>query len=278
MYASSGRVYASFAGTHDNFCRVYGDSWRVYASYRAVYGSSGRVYGSSSRVYADSSTMGGESGMNSRGFMTLYDITHAVDETIAPWPGDTPLLVTRNLRLRDGDSVNLSDVRLSVHLGTHADAPYHYNDAGATAERLDPGVYIGPCRVADVTGRDLITPADLDGLDFTGTPRLLLRTGGWPDRTRFPERVPVLAPETPGFLARRGVFLLGLDVPSVDAIDSKDLPNHHALGAHGIAILESLALDGVPPGRYELIALPLKLVGADGSPIRAILRSIESGN
>ncbi|MFL6542052.1 MAG: arylformamidase, partial [Chthoniobacterales bacterium] len=75
----------------------------------------------------------------------------------------------------------------------------------------------------------------------------------------------------PAWLKARGVKLLGFDVPSVDEITSKDLPNHHALGAAGIGIVESLDLSRVSAGVYQLIALPLKIAGADGSPIRAIL-------
>jgi arylformamidase len=107
---------------------------------------------------------------------------------------------------------------------------------------------------------------------LSGTPRLLLRTDGWTDHSRFPESIPVLEASVPAYLHQKGVILLGLDVPSVDPIDSKDLPIHHALGSFRIAILESVDLTRVEPGVYELIALPLKIAGGDGSPVRAILR------
>ena len=102
--------------------------------------------------------------------------------------------------------------------------------------------------------------------------RVLLRTDAWTDITRFPEQIPVIAPDVPAYLQARGVVLLGVDVPSVDPIDSKDLANHYALAACGIRILESLRLVDVPAGDYELTALPLKLVGADGASVRAVLR------
>ena len=114
----------------------------------------------------------------------------------------------------------------------------------------------------------MIGVEDLRAVDLEGTPRLLLRTGGWEDHSRFPGSIPVLGEGVAGFLAGRGVVLLGVDVPSVDPLDSKDLANHHALAAAGIAILEGLDLAAVPPGVYELIALPLRLVGADGAPAR----------
>ena len=110
--------------------------------------------------------------------------------------------------------------------------------------------------------------------DLSTTPRLLLRTDGWLDHSSFPESIPVLSESVPAYLKQQGVILVGLDVPSVDQIDSKDLPIHHALGSFGIAILESVELRRVDPGVYELIALPLKLEGADGSPVRAILREV----
>ena len=134
------------------------------------------------------------------------------------------------------------------------------------------GLYCGAAVLADVSGRAVIEVEDIRHLDLHASPRLLLRTGGWADTTQFPPRIPVIAPDVPDYLGSRGVVLLGLDVPSVDSIESKTLPNHHALGRNGIAILESLALQGVPEGVYELIALPLPFTGADGSPVRAILR------
>jgi arylformamidase len=139
-------------------------------------------------------------------------------------------------------------------------------------EALPLYAFVGPARVLDVRGRPVICRDDLARFDFSRTPRVLFRTDAWSDPTRFPDAIPVLAADVPDWLRERGVVLVGVDVPSVDALDSKDLPNHHALGRNGIAILESLYLKDVPEGVYELMALPLKLVGADGAPVRAVLR------
>jgi arylformamidase len=114
----------------------------------------------------------------------------------------------------------------------------------------------------------------LEGLDLADTPRVLFHTGGWPDTSRFPESIPVMERDLPDWLADRGVRLIGVDLPSVDELDSKTLDNHHALGRRGIAIIEGLWLTDVPAGRYELIALPLRIVGADGSPMRAVVRRL----
>jgi arylformamidase len=203
--------------------------------------------------------------------LKIYDITLPLQESLAAWPGDAPYRLERTLRIRDGATVNLSAMTMSVHNGTHTDAPYHFRESGATAEALDLSAYIGPAVVLDARGRNPIPVEAFAGVDFSATPRLLLRTDAWADPTRFPDAIPVLAEAVPDYLGARGVLLLGLDLPSVDALESKTLPNHHRLEANRIAILENLWLREVPPGRYELLALPLKLVGADAAPLRAVL-------
>ena len=134
--------------------------------------------------------------------------------------------------------------------------------------------YIGHALVIDAAGRDFIGPELFAGLDLSKTPRVLLKTGVWTDYSIFPEFIPTLTEEAAAFLAAQGIRLFGIDVPSVDVLDSKTLPIHHLLNSANIRILESVNLDIVPPGVYELIALPLPFAGADGSPVRAILRSV----
>jgi arylformamidase len=205
--------------------------------------------------------------------VALYDVSLPLAAELAGWPGDAPYRFAWTCTKAGGSSVNVGQVSCSIHSGTHTDAPYHFDDVGATAERLPLTAYLGPARVVDVAGRPLIRRADLADVDLAATPRLLLRTGAWTDHRRFPESIPVLDADVPDWLGDRGVVLLGLDVPSVDVLDSKTLPIHHALARRGIAILESLDLSAVPEGVYELIALPLKMAGADGSPVRAVLRT-----
>lgn len=203
----------------------------------------------------------------------IYDITLPIEPVLAVWPGDAPYTFSWNALKREGASVNLGSISLSVHTGTHADAPYHYSDEGATVEQIDPEVYCGAAMVIDVSGRAIIETEDVKGLDLSKTPRVLFKTCAWTDPTRFPEKIPVMAADLPDYLGSQGVVLVGVDLPSVDPIDSKALNNHHALGRNGIHILENLKLIEVPPGVYDLIAAPLKIVGADASPVRAILRS-----
>jgi arylformamidase len=206
--------------------------------------------------------------------MRIHDITLSLSDDLPCWPGDTPFQFALAWSRVEGASVNVGKVSTTVHIGTHVDAPFHFEDGGATVEALTLDPFLGPARVIDVRGRAVIRVEDLTPFDLSATPRILLRTDGWLDHSVFPESIPVLDESVPVYLREQGVILLGLDVPSVDQIDSKTLPIHHALGSFGIMILESVDLSRVEPGIYELIALPLKIVGADGSPVRAILREV----
>ncbi len=201
----------------------------------------------------------------------LWDISRPLAATTAGWPGDVPYRFTLSWSQAAGASVNVGAVETSVHAGTHCDAPFHFDPAGTTVERLPLAAFLGPCRVIDV-------PAGCDNwLSLVGegdAPRLLFKTGGWPDSMRFPASIPTIRPEHAAELAARGMTLFGVDLPSVDPLDSTTLAVHHALNGGGVAILEGLWLADVSAGRYELIALPLPLVGADGSPVRAVLRPI----
>ncbi|MBI3884913.1 MAG: cyclase family protein [Opitutae bacterium] len=207
--------------------------------------------------------------------MRLIDLSRPIHTGMPHWPGDTAADFQLVATKTQGSSVNVGRLTMSVHNGTHADAPFHYDDAGARIDEVPPETYVGPALVVDVRGHDAITTALLAAHDFAQTPRVLFKTDAWTDPTRFPTNWPLLADEVPAWLAARGVKLCGFDVPSVDAPTSKSLPIHHALGRNGIVILENLDLHAVAPGRYELIALPLRLVGGDGSPVRAVLRASE---
>ncbi len=206
--------------------------------------------------------------------MKFLDITRPLQADLAPWPGDTSVDYRLVARLAEGASVNLGRMTTSVHSGTHADAFYHFEDAGLTIDRFEPERYVGLAAVVDLSAKFAeslgeITVADLE-LGATA-PRLLIKTGVWPDSTKFPEAIPVLADGVAEWMQSRGVKLLGLDLPSVDAIDSKQLRNHHALSAADIAIVEGLDLSEAEAGVYTLAALPLKIAGGDGAPVRAVL-------
>ncbi|MGZ5025120.1 MAG: cyclase family protein [Chthoniobacterales bacterium] len=211
--------------------------------------------------------------------MKIFDISRSLTNDLAPWPGDTPFHFELKGRIEGGSSVNLGAIGLSVHNGTHADAKFHFDSAGWTMEQAQLETYFGPAMVLDLTNLfesgalpDIdVTHLEKIGEDLRNTPRLLLKTGVWPDSRIFPRAIPVIGREVPPWLQARGVKLLGLDLPSVDKIDAKRLVNHHSLGAAGINIVESLDLSAIAEGRYNFVGLPLKIVGADGAPVRAIL-------
>jgi arylformamidase len=203
----------------------------------------------------------------------IYDISWPINSQLAGWPGDAEFSLRWTMLQSRGDLANVGHLTMSSHTGTHTDAPFHLDSARATIDKVPLEAYLGPARLVDVRGKSSISVSELDRFDWTGTPRLLLRTGGWDDASRFPAAIPVMDGDVPGFLRRQDICLVGLDVPSVDVLDSDSLPVHRALGACNIHILEGLDLREPPPGVYELIALPLRISGGDGSPVRAILRT-----
>lgn len=205
----------------------------------------------------------------------IYDLSPRIEPGFPVWPGDTPFASRLTWSLAAGASVNLSALTTTPHLGSHADAPFHTEHEGTGAADLPLDAFLGPCRVVAVPPEPLIEPHHLGDLDPADPPRLLLQTGSIPPLAAgraFPERFSALSPALAAHLAARGTRLVGLDTPSVDPFHSKTLDAHHALAAGGVAILEGLDLSRVPPGVYELIALPLNLAGLDASPVRAVLR------
>lgn len=204
----------------------------------------------------------------------LHDITPLITDRLAVWPGDTPMSREVLCEIARGDTVTLSTLRATVHLGAHADAPSHYGRDARTMEAQPLAPYIGPCQVvtATVARGERVTPAHL-ATEIT-QPRLLVRTGAYPDFTQFNEDFAALSPELIDHHAQKGGVLIGLDTPSVDLFSSKDLPSHQAALRHDVALLEGLDLSAVEDGVYELIALPLKLNGFDASPVRAVLRDL----
>ena len=205
----------------------------------------------------------------------IYDITPPITTALAVWPGDTPPSREVLLDMARGDNLTLSTLRATVHLGAHADAPSHYGRDAPSIESRPLDRYLGPCRVVRVEaapGTRISADQVPDDLD---TERLLIATGTYPDPESWNGDFAALEPDLVDTLHERGVRLVGVDTPSVDLPESKDLPAHKRFLAHDMAILEGLVLTDVPEGVYELIALPLPLVGFDASPVRAILRTIE---
>jgi len=212
--------------------------------------------------------------------MKIWDVSRTLSNDLAEWPGDEPCRFRLTREKTKGESVNLGAISMSVHNGTHADAQFHFDTNGGSIEKASLETYLGRAAVVDLTQafleskeKRLITIVDLRPAaeSIAATSRLLVKTGCWTDSTVFPNQIPVIAADVPAWLQKNGVKLLGLDLPSVDEIDSKSLQNHHALARAGVAIVESLDLSDVGAGIYQFAALPLKIAGGDGAPMRAIL-------
>ncbi|MBI5836944.1 MAG: cyclase family protein [Candidatus Eisenbacteria bacterium] len=203
--------------------------------------------------------------------MKIHDISPPVSVNTAVWPGDVPLSVHRTLSRERGDAVNVTEIRGTVHLGAHADGAMHFLDAGRDIGRAPLEPYLGPALVVDVGAVPEVRPEHLAAVPWARTRRLLIRTTRAFRPAQFDENFPCLADGAGEFLASRGIVLVGVDVPSVDAFRSRTMANHVALLNGGVAILENLDLSHVEPGEYELIALPLRLMDVDASPVRAVL-------
>lgn len=205
----------------------------------------------------------------------LYDLTPRIEPgTTKVWPGDTAPTREMLLRISEGASVDLSTLRASVHLGAHADAPSHYGADGRGIDEQPLELYWGPCEVMRVEGRRSGRISIEDLPRTPSEPRLLLATGTFEGFDVFNEDFAGLEPGLVDHLHACGVRLVGVDTPSVDLLDDATIMAHQRFLAHDMAIVEGLELTDVPDGRYEFVALPLRLVGFDGSPVRAVLRSL----
>lgn len=203
------------------------------------------------------------------------DISQPLTNNIAEWPGDTPFSYEVAFSTAVTGSVNIGKLTTSTHMGTHIDAPFHFDDNGLKVLDLPIDLYIGRARVIDVTGFESIGRAELSDKDFGGAERILLKTANREDFEHFPQTFSVLREDIGPFLKEKGVRLIGTDAPSVDPETSKTMDGHHTLNDNGVMILENIVLNDVAPGDYELIALPLALKDGDGSPVRAVIRPIK---
>ena len=214
----------------------------------------------------------------------LRDISVAVREGTPEWPGDTPFSCRWTWVMAQGASVNVSAIGGSPHVGTHADAPLHVKDGWPGAHELPLEAFHGECLVVDVSAQEAggagITLDALEGAareagaSIDRVERLLLRTGRTIAAGAFPGGWPAVREDCARALLGRGLRLLGVDCPSVDDRESKTLPVHHMVFGGNACVLENLDLRRTPPGEYELIAPPLKLMALDAAPVRALLREI----
>ena len=205
----------------------------------------------------------------------IWDISPAIHPAAPVFPGDTPYSQEWVASIGPGCPVNVSAIHLSPHVGAHADAPLHYDAQGAAIGAVDLDAFLGPCRVIHAIGCGPLIEwhhiAHAIDADLPG--RVLVRTYEKAP-TDWDADLAAYAPETVQKLADLGVRLIGIDTASIDPATSKSLDSHMVIRQRGLRVLENLVLDEVGEGDYELIALPLKLIEADASPVRAVLRSL----
>lgn len=207
--------------------------------------------------------------------MRLWDISPAIGPGFPVFPGDTEFSQRWTGTLSPDCPVNVSEITLSPHTGSHTDAPLHYDTGGKSIAEVPLRTYLGPCRVIHaIDAGALIEPQHVDRYLQHVPERVLLRTYRAAPVSTWDSSFTAVAPQTIDLLHRHGVRLIGLDTPSLDPEQSKSLDAHQRVRAHGMAILEGIVLDDVPEGDYELIALPLKITGCDASPVRAVLREL----
>lgn len=204
----------------------------------------------------------------------IYDISPAITEDYAVFPGDTKFQLTELMSFKNGQHLDLCTITTTTHLGAHADAPRHYSSSGGGLGSVDLIKYLGKCQVIEVS---IPKGARIKPDDFTvdiEAPRILFKTNSILDHNIWEPKFNALSPELVHLLKGKEVILVGIDTPSVDLADAKDLIAHQAVADAQMGILEGVDLSQVSPGLYELIALPLNITKADASPVRAILRDL----
>lgn len=205
--------------------------------------------------------------------MRLRDISIMLAPGTPEWPGDTPFSCGWTATTSNGSSVNLSSITSSPHVGTHADAPLHVRDGWPGSHELPLEAFYGPAVVIDVCdARGELSFDEIEPLlAGQATERLILKTGATIASGMFPEDWATLSESCARVLLGLGLRLLGVDAPSVDARDSKSLSVHKMLFSGNAFILENLDLRRTPPGPYDIMAFPIKMMSLDAAPVRAIL-------
>ncbi len=205
----------------------------------------------------------------------IWDISPPVAPGSPVFPGDTPYSQEWTATLGPDCPVNVSRITLSPHVGAHADAPLHYDASGAAIGAVELDAYLGPCRVIHAIGKGpLVQWKHLQHAARDMPARVLVRTYERAPVDHWDAQLAAYSPATIERLAALGVRLVGIDTASIDPAESKALPSHQVIRRLNLRVLENLVLDDVPEGDYELIALPLKLMTADASPVRAVLRAL----
>jgi arylformamidase len=205
----------------------------------------------------------------------IFDVTVPLSADVPVYPGDPRFQMEFSHRIADGEAYNAARITLGAHTGTHVDAPYHFLADGHTVDQLPLEILMGKARVVEVAAREKIERADLEALDLRDDLRVLIKTrmSGQLRTPEFQEDFVYLTPDAAIYLVQAGIKLVGIDYLSIEKYQSKDYGAHHSLLGAGVVIVEGLDLSGVEAGEYDMTCLPLRIVGADGSPARVILRT-----
>jgi arylformamidase len=207
--------------------------------------------------------------------LVIHDVTLPISESLTVWPGDPPVQITQPLHLDRGDPYTVSRLNISAHTGTHIDAPIHFFRTGRSVEALDLQTLIGQALVVENTVAAVLSAETLELLAIPpGTQRVLFRTGNSVRQaqgdTGFCEDFVAVAPDGARWLVEHGLRLVGIDYLSVGGF-SDPSTTHRILLEAGVIIVEGLNLQGVRPGVYQMMCLPLKIAGGDGAPARVVL-------
>ncbi|MGM9943962.1 MAG: cyclase family protein [Lysinibacillus sp.] len=202
------------------------------------------------------------------------DITMPLHKNMPIWPGDTPFQY-RLMATLERDGANVGDITMSLHAGTHIDAPFHYDDFGKSIDALPIDLFIGPALIVELKDVKQIRLQDVEKITLDGIERLFFKTKQQYDLYRFDASFTTIHPEVVSFLAEKGVKVVGTDAPSVDEVDDAALQAHQAFRQEGLYIIENLYLKDIETGMYEFIGVPLAIQGGDASPIRAVVRKMK---
>ena len=204
--------------------------------------------------------------------MKIYDITAEIGSNLPVYGNERPTIEITS-QIANGDAYNFSKINVTAHTGTHADMPLHFILGGATCADISLGYFYGPAKVMHIAVEGHVRKADLLPLDIQAGDIILLDTGQSPYMRQgaLKQDFIALTPEAAEYLVEKKIKTVGIDYLSIDPYGAEGFPAHKALLGNGIAILEGLVLEDVPEGEYTLSALPLKIPGGDGSPVRAVL-------
>ena len=207
--------------------------------------------------------------------MDFYDVTLPITNSLITWPDDPPVIVRKTCSISLGNACNVSELKFGSHAGTHIDAPYHFEENGATVDQIPLRYLIGKASVFALNTEEKIGRDDVASLNLSGVERVLFKTKNstyW-NLPEFTKDFVYITKEAARYLVDCRIKLVGIDYLSVEKFGNDGADAHHAFLSNGVVIIEGLDLRGVPPGNYEITALPLRILGGDGSPARVVLRS-----